>query len=186
MGVFVVGESDVGHLGEQVLGGVGEQFLDACLPGESAGAGGGDESIADDPGQRVLGISGDGSSDREISRMSQRKDSIGMLWGTGAGVVLEPVLVGDGAEAQVLDTGAATIQPEAHKSCGGNGKRPRPALTVLTNTSSGAPVFGTPISTTRRTFEVHRRSKGRCRPRGEPSARTGRRTARRDRPSCAR
>ena len=38
MGAFVVGERDVGHLGKKVLGGVGEEFLDAGLPDVSAGA----------------------------------------------------------------------------------------------------------------------------------------------------
>ena len=47
----------------------------------------------------VFGIGGDGPGDRETSGTSQPKDAMGMLWGTDAGVVFEPVLVGDGAEA---------------------------------------------------------------------------------------
>ena len=68
MRIGVVGKRDVRHLGEQVMGRAGEQLLlDPGLPSESAGAGGGDEGVADDLGQRVLGIGSDDSGDRETA-----------------------------------------------------------------------------------------------------------------------
>jgi hypothetical protein len=50
---------------------------------------------------------------------------MGLCPHASAGILLEPVLIEDVAESEVLDAGAAAVEPEADQSGGGNGQRPQ-------------------------------------------------------------
>ena len=110
------------------------------------------QSVTEHPRKRVGSVTVNATSNDQKFRSPLSDDVVRYGTSKCRRVLFQPVPIGDRAEPQIPNPGAARSSPRPISHMIGIGKDHKTVLVRFTNCSRGAPVFGTPMSTARRFF----------------------------------